>query len=126
MTGFGSQSMVAPLRRVIVKRPEEAFRSRDHINKEWKDLGYPRPPNLEDAVRHDQQFVALMKEAGGDGVYLPEDERTRLDYLYAHDRVRVTNRCAIVFQTGKVGRRGEGRNFSDAFKSWDVRILGII
>jgi len=126
MTGFGSQSMVAPLRRVIVKRPEEAFRSRDHINKEWKDLGYTRPPNLEDAVRHDQQFVALMKEAGAEVLYLPEDERTGLDSLYAHDPVLVTDRGAIVFQTGKVARRGEGPAFSDAFKSWDVPILGTI
>src|SRR5215472_911561 len=124
MTGFGSQTMVAPLRRVIVKRPEEAFRSRDHINKEWKDLGYTRPPNLEDAARHDQQFVALLKEAGAEVLYLPEDERTGLDSLYAHDPVLVTDRGAIVFQTGKVARRGEGPAFSDAFKSWDVPILG--
>ena len=118
--------MVAPLRRVIVKRPEEAFRSRDHINKEWKDLGYTRPPNLEYAARHDQQFLALMKEAGAEILYLPEDERTGLDSLYAHDPVLVTDRGAIVFQTGKVARRGEGPAFSDAFKSWDVPILGTI
>ena len=118
--------MVAPLRRVIVKRPEEAFRSRDHINKEWEELGYTRPPNLEDAARHDQQFVALMKEAGAEVLYLPEDDRTGLDSLYAHDPVLVTDRGAIVFQTGKVARRGEGPAFSDAFKSWDVPILGTI
>ena len=41
--------MVARLRRVIVKRPEEAFRSKDHIEKEWKDLAYTRPPDLERA-----------------------------------------------------------------------------
>src|SRR5215475_2290633 len=126
MTGFGSQSMVAPLRRVIVKRPEEAFRSRDHINKEWEELGYTRPPNLEDAARHDQQFVALMKEAGAEVLYLPEDDRTGLDSLYAHDPVLVTDRGAIVFQTGKVARRGEGPAFADAFKTWDVPILGTI
>ena len=126
MTAFGSQTMVAPLRRVIVKRPEEAFRSRDHINKEWKDLGYTQPPNLEDAARHHQQFVALMKEAGADVLYLPADDRTGLDSLYAHDPMLVTDRGAIVFQTGKVARRGEGPAFLDAFKSWDVPILGTI
>src|SRR5262245_33488671 len=104
MTAFGSQSMVAPLRRVIVKRPEEAFRSRDHSDKEWKDLGYTRPPNLEDAVRHHQQLVALMKAAGAEVLYLPADDRTGLDSLYAHDPVLAIDRGAIVFQTGKVAR----------------------
>jgi arginine deiminase len=126
MTAFGSQSMVAPLRRVIVKRPEEAFRSRDHIDKEWNDLGYTRPPNLEDAARHHQHFVVLMKEAGAEVLYLPADDRAGLDSLYAHDPVLVTDRGAVVFQTGKVARRGEGPAFSDAFKSWDVPILGTI
>jgi N-dimethylarginine dimethylaminohydrolase len=126
MTAFGSQSMVAPLRRVIVKRPEEAFRSRDHIDNEWNDLGYTRPPNLEDAARHHQHFVVLMKEAGAEVLYLPADDRAGLDSLYAHDPVLVTERGAIVFQTGKVARRGEGPAFSDAFKSWDVPILGTI
>jgi len=118
--------MVAPLRRVIVKRPEEAFRSRDHIDNEWNDLGYTRPPNLEEAARHHQQFIVLMKEAGAEVLYLPADDRTGLDSLYAHDPVLVTDRGAIVFQTGKVARRGEGPAFSDAFKSWDVPILGTI
>src|SRR4030095_3185582 len=126
MTAFSTQSMVAPLRRVIVKRPEEAFRSRDHIDKEWKDLGYTRLPNLEDAARHHQHFVTLMQEAGAEVLYLPADDRTGLDSLYAHDPVLVTDRGAIVFQTGKVARRGEGPAFLDSFKSGDVPILGTI
>src|SRR5262247_1891437 len=126
MTGFGSQSMVTPLQRVIVKRPEEAFRSRDHINKEWNDLGYTRPPNLEDAARHHQHFVVLMKEAGAEVLYLPAYDRAGLDSLYAHDPVLAIDRGAIILQTGKVARRGEGPAFSDAFRSWDVPILGTI
>jgi N-dimethylarginine dimethylaminohydrolase len=57
---------------------------------------------------------------------LPADDRTGLDSLYAHDPVLVTNRGAIIFQTGKVARRGEGPAFADAFKTWDVPILGTI
>jgi arginine deiminase len=118
--------MVARLRRVIVKRPEEAFRSRDQIQKEWNDLGYTRPPDLDQAARHHQNFAGLMKEAGAEVLYLPRDDRTGLDSLYAHDPVLITDHGAIVFQTGKVARRGEGPAFSDAFKNWDVPILGVI
>ena len=126
MNSFGSQSMVARLRRVIVKRPEDAFRSRDRIEKEWNDLGYTRRPDWSLAARHHQQFVGLMQQAGAEVLYLPPDDRTGLDSLYAHDPVLVTDRGAIIFQTGKVARRGEGPAFADAFKTWDVPILDVI
>src|SRR6185503_7502859 len=126
MSSFGSQSMVAPLKRVIVKRPEQAFRSRDHIENQWKDLGYTRTPDLQTASRHHQQFVNLMKDAGSEVLYLPVDDRTGLDSLYTHDPVIVTDRGAVVFQTGKVARRGEGLAFAAAFEDWDVPVLGTI
>src|SRR4030095_13194065 len=126
MSRFGSQSMVTRLRRVIVKRPEEAFRSRDQIEREWKHLIYTRPPDLARAAHGHQQFVTLMQDAGAEILYLPADDRTGLDSLYAHDPVLVTDRGAIIFQTGKVARRGEGPAFADAFKTWDVPILGTI
>src|SRR5215510_9063195 len=126
MRSFGSQSRVAPLRRVIVKRPEEAFRSRDHIQREWKDLGYTRPPDLERAAQHHRQFIELMKEAGAEILYLPADDRTGLDSLYTRDPVLITDRGAVIFQAGKVARRCEGPAFADALKSWDVPLLGCI
>jgi arginine deiminase len=126
MNSAGSQSMVARLRRVIVKRPQEAFRSHDHIEKEWKHLGYTRPPDLNTAARHHQQFVDLMQQAGAEVLCLPADDRTGLDSLYAHDPVLVTDRGAIIFQTGKVARRGEGSAFADAFRNWDIPILDVI
>src|SRR5215468_9138092 len=126
MNSFGSQSMVTRLRRVIVKRPEEAFCSRDQIQKEWKDLGYTRPPDLQAAAHGHLKFVDLMKQGGAEVLYLPADDRTNLDSLYAHDPVLVTDRGAIIFQTGKVARRGEGPAFADAFRNWNVPILGFI
>src|SRR5438552_3044837 len=126
MSSVGSQSMVARLRRVIVKRPEEAFRNRDHIDKEWKDLRYTRPPDLTRAAQDHQRFVDLMTKAGVEVLYLPVDNRTGLDSLYAHDPVLMTDRGAVIFQTGKIARRGEGPAFADAFENWDVPILGFI
>src|SRR5690242_2337656 len=120
---FGSQSMVAPLRRVAVKRPEQAFR---RIDREWRELNYTRPPDLSKAVDHHREFVRLMEASGAEILYLPEDDRTGLDSLYAHDPVLVTDRGAIIFQTGKLARRGEGPAFADAFRNWDVPIVGVI
>src|SRR5215471_14117728 len=119
----GSQSMVAPLRRVVVKRPDEAF---VRIDEEWRELNYRRPPVLPKAGEDHRRFVALMQAAGAEILYLPADNRTGPDSLYAHDPVLITDRGAIIFQTGKRARRGEGPAFADAFKTWDVPILGVI
>src|SRR5438874_4939054 len=67
-----------------------------------------------------------MAQAGSDVLYLSADERTGLDSLYTHDPVLITDRGAVIFQTGKAERRGEGPAFADAFRSWDVPILGFI
>src|SRR5262245_37700264 len=118
--------MVAPLKTVIVKRPEEAFRNASAIERDWQELAYTRPPDLGLACAHHQQFVSLLQAAGAKVLYLPDDERTGLDSLYTHDPVLITSAGAIVFQTGKAQRRGEGPAFLDALQQWDVPVLGIV
>ena len=115
--------MVAPLRRVAVKRPQDAFL---RIEDEWQPLNYTRPPLIAKAAEDHRRFVSLMQQAGAEVLYLPADGRTGADSLYAHDPVLVTDRGAVVFQTGKVARRGEGPAFVDAFNSWGVPVLGVI
>jgi N-dimethylarginine dimethylaminohydrolase len=118
--------MVGPLRTVIVKRPEQAFRGVTAINAEWKELGWTRPPNLEVAAREHRQLVSLLEAAGARVYFLPEDSRTNLDSIYVHDPVLITDAGAVILQTGKVARRGEGPAMEDALKSWGVPILGTI
>jgi arginine deiminase len=118
--------MVAPLRAVIVKRPEEAFRDAGTIERQWKPLAYTRPPDLQRAAGGHREFVSLLKEAGANVLCLPADERTGLDSVYAHDPVLITDAGAVIFQTGKPERRGEGPAFADALKSWDVPVLDVI
>lgn len=123
---YGCQSMVAPLRRVIVKRPQEAFRNEQQIASQWKDLVYTAPPDLRRACEEHERFVSLLREARAEVLCLPEDDRTGLDSIYTHDPGIVTDAGAIVFQTGKVGRRGEGPSLADALRSWDIPVLGTV
>src|SRR5688572_950917 len=118
--------MVGPLRAVIVKRPEQAFRSSAAIQAEWKELGWTRPPNLEIASREHRQLVALLEGAGARVYFLPEDSRTNLDSIYVHDPVLITDAGAVILQTGKVLRRGEGPAVEDALDAWGIPILGSI
>jgi arginine deiminase len=121
-----SQSMVASLRRVVVKRPEEAFRSPAGIESQWKQLAYIRPPDFDRASREHTAFVSLLQQAGAEILYLPPDDRTGLDSIYAHDPVLMTDAGAVIFQTGKPARRGEGPAIEDALRSWNIPTLGTV
>jgi arginine deiminase len=121
-----SHSMVAPLRRVVVKTPENAFRSTAAIEREWKDLNYLRAPNLERSSREHASFVSLISQGGAEVLYLPADDRTGLDSIYVHDPILMTDSGMVVLQTGKPARRGEGPAFAGAAQKWNIPVFGKI
>jgi arginine deiminase len=123
---YGGQSMVAPLRRVIVKRPEEAFLNDELIEAQWKPLAYTGRPDLEQAAIEHRNFVEVLTKAGAEVLYLPPDSRTGLDSLYAHDPALVTDAGFIIFQMGKPARRGEGAALATVLEEWDVPVLGTL
>lgn len=118
--------MSAPLRRVIVKRPQEAFRSEQQIDAQWKDLNYLGRPDLKIASEQHQELVNILMKSGAEVLPLPPDDRTGLDSLYAHDPGIVTDGGAILFQTGKPARRGEDAAMGDAMRHWDIPVLGVV
>jgi N-dimethylarginine dimethylaminohydrolase len=121
---FGSQSMVAPLRRVVVKRPRDAFRSAEQIAREWRTLGFTDVPDLGRADAEHEQMVAVLREAGAEVLSLPAAEGTTLDSVYVHDPGLVTDAGAVVFRMGKPPRRGEGPALAAGLLGWGVPVLG--
>jgi len=118
--------MVAPLRAVIVKRPEEAFGDGGRMEQEWRDLRWTRSPNPKIAAEEHRQLVAALERAGARVYCLPKDDRTNLDSLYTHDPVLMTDEGAVILQMGKPARRGEGPAVADAMRTWDMPILGVV
>jgi N-dimethylarginine dimethylaminohydrolase len=99
---YGCQSMIAPLRRVLVRRPDEAFAGADPVR--WH---YTERPDLEIARREHDGLVALLREAGAEVVYHDEPQPNRADAIYVYDPAIVTDRGVIVLRPGKRLRRGE-------------------
>jgi N-dimethylarginine dimethylaminohydrolase len=115
--------MVGRLRRVVVKRPAEAFVSTEKIEREWQRLGFTSPPDLKKAEEEFAQLEEILRQEGVEILYLPADERTTLDSIYTHDPVLITEAGAIILQMGKKERGGEPEAFEDALKSWGVPTL---
>ena len=118
--------MVAPLRRVVVKRPKDAFRDAASIASQWQALKYTAPPDIDAAEAEFDAFVRALADGGAEILFLPPDERTGLDSLYTHDPGLMTDDGAVLFRTGKTARQGEGPAMADAFQTWGIPILGRI
>mgnify|MGYP001821992799 CR=1 FL=1 len=102
MKEYGSQSMIAPLRKVLVKRPGVAFAGADP--ERWH---YTAQPDLEAARREHDAFVQVLRDAGAEVFFHDESQPERADAIYVYDPAIVTDRGAIVLRMGKDLRHGE-------------------
>jgi N-dimethylarginine dimethylaminohydrolase len=99
---YGGQSLTAPLRDVLVKRPGaafgKAFEDRDH--------GFLHPVDLTVAQREHDAFVDLLASLGPN-VHVLDAEIGDPDLVYTYDPLLVTDRGAIPLRPGKPNRAGE-------------------
>ena len=99
---FGAQSMTAPLREVLVKRPGPAFGAAfdDPAH------GFLHACNLEIARAEHDRFVEVLASLGPT-VHVLDDETDSPDLVYTFDPLLVSDRGAIPLRPGKPNRLGE-------------------
>ena len=99
---FGAQSMVAPLRRVLVKRPGPPF------GQAFQDpaLGFLHAVDLPRAQREHDAFVDLLVGLGVQ-VDTLDVESGSADDIYTFDPLLVADRGSIALRGGRVSRRAE-------------------
>lgn len=115
---YGSQSMVAPLRTVLVKRPDDAFAVSDPVA--WH---YTARPELAKAQQEHDALVALLRQGGAEVVYHDEPQPDHADAIFAFDPAIVTDQGAIILSMGKPQRRGEEAAMARRFEQLGVPIL---
>ena len=114
---YGSQSMIAPLKTVLVKRPEEAFAVADPVV--WH---YTARPDLAIAWQEHDALTSLLRQAGAEVMYHDEPQPGRADAIFAFDPAIVTDKGAIILSMGKPQRQGEEAVMARHFKSLGVPI----
>ncbi len=118
---FGAQTMIAPLRRVLVRRPDAAFGDADPTR--WH---YTARPDLEAARREHDTLVDLLRNAGAEVVDHPEPQPGRADAIYVFDPALITDRGAVLLRMGKPLRRGEEEGLGRRLVEIGVPILGAL
>lgn len=115
---YGCQSMVDPLRRVLVKRPDASFAVEDP--RAWH---YTGRPDLGIARAEHDAFVALLRNAGVEVLYHDAAQPGRADAIFVHDPAIVTDRGAVLLRMGKRLREGEEAAIGRRFEEVDVPIF---
>ena len=98
----GAESMVAPLRTVLVKRPGPAFGGafQDPAH------GFLHPVDLAVAQRQHDELCTILRDLDGEVLELGS-ETDSPDLVYTFDPALVTDRGAILLRPGKPNRLGE-------------------
>jgi dimethylargininase len=115
---YGCQTMTDPLRRVLVKRPDEAFAVDDPAR--WN---YPSRPDLDEARREHDALVEILSNAGAEVIEHPEAQPGRADAIFVFDPVLITDRGAVILRMGKELRRGEEAALARRLREIGVPIL---
>lgn len=99
---YGGHNMFDPLRRVMVRRPDEAFGGADP--ERWH---YTERPDLDAARREHDALVEILRDAGVEVVHHEGSLPEHADAIFVHDPVLVGDHGAVVLRMGKELRRGE-------------------
>jgi dimethylargininase len=116
---FGAQSMTAPLREVLVKRPGEAF------GRAYDDPahGFLHPVDLAAAQRQHDAFCTILADLGV-AVHQLDAETASPDLVYTFDPALVTDRGVIALRSGKPSRQGEAAAVEAWATAHDLPVLG--
>lgn len=119
---FGNQSMVAPLKRVLLKRPAESVEDA----RKWQEFGYHFPPNPDEARREHDGLVRRLRDAGVEVHLAEEPQPALLDSIFITDPGFVTDAGAIIGHMGKALRRGEEPALARELARLGIPILGTL
>jgi dimethylargininase len=121
MSSFGCQSMVDPLRRALVKRPEPCFGAADPLA--WH---YAARPDYAAACREHDDLIRILADAGVEVIDHPEPQPERADAIFVFDPALVTERGAVILRLAKPLRRGEEEAMSRRLAALGIPIVAVL
>jgi len=117
--GYGAQSMTAPLRRVLMRRPGPEMAAADPAT--WH---YTSAIDLEEARRAHDAFADALRAWDVEVLYHDEPLPEHADSVFVFDPALVTDRGTLLLSMGKELRRGEEEPLARALQACGVPIYG--
>jgi dimethylargininase len=117
--GYGAQSMTAPLRRVVMRRP-----SRDPAAADPARWHYTSAIDLEEARSAHDAFADALRAWDVEVLYHDEPLPEHADSAFVFDPALVTDRGTLLLSMGKELRRGEEEPLARTLQACGVPIYG--
>ena len=112
---YGSQSMTAPLRRVLVRPPGDDF-------SRWREYGWRAKPDAKRIAGEHDAFCEALSAEGAEIVVADSAAEGNPDAIYVYDPALVADTGAILLRPGKKKRRGEAKRMAADFAAAGVPI----
>jgi len=116
---YGSQSMTAPLRRVLVRRPGGDF-------SRWREYGWHSEPVAQRIAAEHEAFCEALAVEGTEVVVAESAADGNPDAIYVYDPALVADSGAILLRPGKEGRRGEVAVMATDFEAAGVPVAAAL
>ncbi|MGZ5402888.1 MAG: hypothetical protein ACXWDA_07050, partial [Aeromicrobium sp.] len=113
---FGGQTLVEPLRRVLVRSPSTVNLGR------WREYGWLGEPDPLVAAKQHDAFCELLRDAGAEVLLSESDVGGDPDAIYTCDPAFMSDRGAIVLRPGKVARQVESRAILEDLQTHGIPI----
>lgn len=123
---YGCQSMTGKIEGVIIKHPANAFISREHLARNWREFRFTQCPDFEKTLREFEAFEQIIKDNVPEVLYLPKNDDVGMDSIYTHDPVKITAKGAVLMNMGKAQRANEPDAMKELLEDLGVPILGAI
>lgn len=119
--GYGAQSMTAPLRRVLMRRPGPEMAAADPAR--WH---YTSAIDLEAARSTHDAFADALRAWDVEVLYHDEPLPEHADSVFVFDPALVTDRGTLLLSLGKELRRGEEEPLARTLQACGVPVYGRI
>lgn len=113
---FGGQTLVAPLRRVLVRAPDPAAMRR------WRECGWIAEPDPAIAAEQHEALCEILRGAGADVLLATGDVAGDPDAVYVCDPAIMSDLGAVVLRPGKETRRVESSAIARDFRALGVPV----
>ena len=119
MSAFGSQSMAAPLRRVLMRSAANAMRDADRAAWHYGPGFNPGKAASQHAV-----LAELVAASGAEIEWIEDSADGLSDSVFTHDPSLMTDRGALILSMGKPLRAKEPSLHEETYKRLGIPILG--
>jgi dimethylargininase len=121
MTDFGANAMNAPLRSVLMRKPDHVMKRADPAK--WH---YGPTFDADKAARQHAHFTQLIEQSGATIHWLPDDADDLSDSIFTRDPSIITAAGAVVFNMGKALRKAEPALHTAQFDALGIPVIGVI